>query len=149
MYICIGTGSRVCKCVCVCVCVWGPISQLCSATSTQSHPLVKYKAKFSYLWCAKCLTVCFSTLHQWTLISHTKLAPGWALIQVNFDPIISQSRGWALFCETTVYVVPINGSYSMYIFLSPATPTSTGTRLYLTLWATVLAAVVALALANL
>ena len=93
--------------------------------------------------------MCFSTLHQWTLISHTKLAPGWALIQVNFDPIISQSRGWALICETMVYVVPINGSYSMYIFLSPATPTSTGTRLYLTLWTTVLAAVVALALANL
>ena len=36
----------------------------------------------------------------------------------------------------------------MYIFLSPATPTSTGARLYLPLWATVLAAVAALALAK-
>ena len=33
------------------------------------------------------LTLCFSTLHECTLISHVQLTPGWALIQVNFDPI--------------------------------------------------------------
>ena len=42
---------------------------------------------------------------------HTKLAPGWALIRVNFDSIQEIGpkvggwvlfREWALFCETTV-----------------------------------------------
>ena len=31
--------------------------------------------------------LCFSTLHEFTLINHTKLAPGWELIRVNFGPI--------------------------------------------------------------
>ena len=31
--------------------------------------------------------LCFSTLHEFTLINHTKLVPGWELIQVNFGPI--------------------------------------------------------------
>ena len=34
-----------------------------------------------------------------------KLAPGWALIRVNFDPIQKKSRGWPLFYETTVCIV--------------------------------------------
>ena len=35
-----------------------------------------------------------------------KLAPGWVLIQVNFDPIQEigpKVRGWALFCEWTPF----------------------------------------------
>ena len=31
--------------------------------------------------------LCFSTLLECAAISHAKLASGWALIQVNFDPI--------------------------------------------------------------
>ena len=42
---------------------------------------------------------------------HVKLAPGWALIQVNFDPIQEigpKNRGWALFLETTVLSIAFN-----------------------------------------
>ena len=33
---------------------------------------------------------------------HVKLAPGWALIQVNSTGNWAQSRGWVLFHKTTV-----------------------------------------------
>ena len=33
------------------------------------------------------LTLCFSTLHECGLVTHTKLAPRWVLIQVKFNPV--------------------------------------------------------------
>ena len=51
-------------------------------------------------------------MHEAVLLKlHMDFAQGWALIQVNFDPI-QESRGWVLFCEwvlfheTTVIVTP-------------------------------------------
>ena len=38
---------------------------------------------------------------------HVKLTQGWALIWVNFDPMQEigvKSKGWVVFCETTVHV---------------------------------------------
>ena len=45
-------------------------------------------------------------MHEAVLLKlHTDFAQGWALIQVNFDPI-QESRGWVLFHETTVIATP-------------------------------------------
>ena len=61
---------------------------------------------FLTLRCAWCLTLCISTLHECVRsdYSHAKLAPGWALMQVNFDPIQEIGMEWAIFCETTRHV---------------------------------------------
>ena len=52
------------------------------------------------------------TLYEDVPLAHAELAPGWMLIQVNFDPYRKLGQktgagalsGWALFCKTTVYV---------------------------------------------
>ena len=59
------------------------------------------------------------TLEAVLLKLHAKLTPGWALIQVNFDPIqeIGPKVGgghffceWALFRETTVSNIPAHST---------------------------------------
>ena len=45
----------------------------------------------SYLKYAWYLWLCSPRVHS---ISHAKLAPGWALIQVNFDPTLEMDMYW-------------------------------------------------------
>ena len=72
-----------------------------------------------WAWCTSRCTPSIHIAHEAVLLNLlVKLAQGWMLIWVNFDPNWAKSRGWLLFCEWTFFCkATVANNY--YLVLSP------------------------------